>query len=102
VKLDGLDHHAGHELSGCQDLLRDVAGAEAELGLTSREALRLAERPIPLGPERRRREAARERYRRGLGAALAALGRERAVGARGPGLPVAGSSAPLPAGPPAR
>ena len=43
LKCDGVDHHAGHELSGCQDLLWDVAGAEAELRLSPREAVRLAE-----------------------------------------------------------
>jgi hypothetical protein len=106
VKCDGLDHHAGHELSGCQDLLWDVAGAEAELGLSPGETLRLAETAralapgadpsslpfyrvayqalelarwsfaaaaAPPGEERRRREEARERYRRGLGEALARL-----------------------------
>jgi hypothetical protein len=106
VKCDGLDHHAGHELSGCQDLLWDVAGAEAEHGLAPREAVRLAEAARTLapgadpaclpfyrvcylalelgrwsfaaaaaeaGPERRRREAVRERYRRGLAGALERL-----------------------------
>jgi hypothetical protein len=50
VKCDALDHHAGHELTGCQDLLWDVAGAEAELGLSPREALRLAEAARALAP----------------------------------------------------
>jgi len=50
LKCDGLDHHAGHELTGCQDLLWDVAGAEAELGLSPREALRLAEAARALAP----------------------------------------------------
>lgn len=32
-KTDALDHHAAHDLIGCQDIAWDVAGAEVELGL---------------------------------------------------------------------
>lgn len=120
VKCDAVDHHAGHELSGCQDLLWDVAGAEAELGLSPREAWRLAEaaravapgadpallpfyrvcyralelgrwwyaaQAAPDGEERRRREAERERYRRGLGEALLALEMPRIAAPSGPVSP---------------
>lgn len=43
-KVDALDHHRGHDLAGAQDALWDVAGAALELGLSRREAERLAER----------------------------------------------------------
>jgi hypothetical protein len=33
LKADALDHHAAHDLVGCQDIAWDVAGAELELGL---------------------------------------------------------------------
>jgi hypothetical protein len=108
VKTDAVDHHAAHDLAGCQDALWDVAGAQVELGLTHREARRLARaaRAVsrgadpallpfyrvaflalevgrwtyalasePPGPERARREAALERYRRALAAELHALAR---------------------------
>lgn len=43
VKADALDHHAAHDLVGCQDVAWDVAGAIAELALhTEAEALRAA------------------------------------------------------------
>jgi hypothetical protein len=124
VKADGLDHHAGHDLAGCQDVLWDVAGAELELGLSPREAQALAavarwiapgadpallpfyrvcllalevgrwtfaaggEAP---GPERARRDATLERYRRGLAAALAGLARPRKSTAPvGPAHPAGG------------
>ena len=32
-KADALDHHAGHDLVGCQDIAWDVAGAAVELAL---------------------------------------------------------------------
>lgn len=32
-KTDALDHHAGHDLIGCQDIAWDVVGAAVELGL---------------------------------------------------------------------
>jgi hypothetical protein len=33
LKTDALDHHAGHDLGGCQDVAWDVAGAGVELAL---------------------------------------------------------------------
>ena len=44
LKTDALDHHAGHDLIGCQDLAWDLAGATVELNLSSAEgrALRQA------------------------------------------------------------
>ena len=42
LKTDAIDHHAGHDLIGCQDIAWDVAGAAAELDLDDDEALRLA------------------------------------------------------------
>ena len=36
-KLDGLDHHASHDLVGCQDIAWDLAGAAVELGLSQAE-----------------------------------------------------------------
>jgi hypothetical protein len=50
LKADAVDHHAAHDLGGCQDALWDVAGAELELGLSSGEALRLAEAARAVGP----------------------------------------------------
>jgi hypothetical protein len=49
-KADGVDHHAAHDRAGCQDALWDVAGAQLELGLTEREALRIAEAARAAGP----------------------------------------------------
>jgi hypothetical protein len=43
VKTDGVDHHAGHDLVGCQDVAWDVAGAIVELALAPAEACRLIE-----------------------------------------------------------
>jgi hypothetical protein len=37
IKADALDHHAAHDLIGCQDVAWDVAGAAAELGLDPAE-----------------------------------------------------------------
>jgi hypothetical protein len=37
IKADALDHHAAHDLIGCQDLAWDVAGAAVELGLDHAE-----------------------------------------------------------------
>lgn len=37
LKADALDHHAGHDLVGCQDIAWDVAGAVVELGLSVQE-----------------------------------------------------------------
>jgi hypothetical protein len=55
-KLDGTDHHAAHDLVGCQDIAWDVAGAAVEFGLTEAEredlARALADRiGRPIGPE---------------------------------------------------
>ena len=44
VKTDAIDHHAGHDLVGCQDVAWDVAGAAAEFDLSESEEQRLAER----------------------------------------------------------
>ncbi|TGE00243.1 hypothetical protein [Methylobacterium nonmethylotrophicum] len=33
LKTDAVDHHAGHDLVGCQDVAWDIAGAAVELGL---------------------------------------------------------------------
>lgn len=37
LKADALDHHAAHDLIGCQDIAWDVAGAAVELGLDPKE-----------------------------------------------------------------
>jgi hypothetical protein len=37
LKTDALDHHAAHDLVGCQDVAWDVIGAAVELGLTLSE-----------------------------------------------------------------
>ncbi|QGW81854.1 hypothetical protein [Variovorax paradoxus] len=42
-KTDAVDHHAGHDLIGCQDPAWDVVGAQAELGLTAEELSRLVD-----------------------------------------------------------
>jgi hypothetical protein len=42
IKADALDHHAAHDLVGCQDLTWDLAGAAVELGLSAAEQQRLA------------------------------------------------------------
>jgi hypothetical protein len=38
LKSDALDHHAGHDLIGCQDMAWDLAGAIVEFDLSSRES----------------------------------------------------------------
>lgn len=43
LKTDAVDHHAGHDLVGCQDPAWDVAGAMAEFGLGGAESRRLVE-----------------------------------------------------------
>jgi hypothetical protein len=43
LKTDAVDHHAGHDLVGCQDPAWDVTGAVAEFGLGSAECRRLVE-----------------------------------------------------------
>ncbi|MDB4963842.1 MAG: hypothetical protein JWP01_3841 [Myxococcales bacterium] len=42
VKTDALDHHAAHDLVGCQDLTWDLAGAGYELEMSHHEQHRLA------------------------------------------------------------
>lgn len=37
IKTDALDHNAGHDLVGCQDIAWDVAGAVSEFGLSPAE-----------------------------------------------------------------
>lgn len=53
IKTDALDHHAAHDLIGCQDVLWDVAGAEVEFDFDAAQsrALRLAlvDRGVRLG-----------------------------------------------------
>ncbi len=44
LKTDALDHHAGHDLVGCQDIAWDIAGAAVELDLEDREVEELTER----------------------------------------------------------
>ena len=58
IKTDALDHHAGHDLIGCQDVAWDVVGAELELGLDAAELARviaIVERDggRPIDPARR-------------------------------------------------
>jgi hypothetical protein len=42
LKTDALDHHAGHDLVGCQDIAWDVVGAAVELELSAAEEAGLA------------------------------------------------------------
>jgi hypothetical protein len=56
LKTDGLDHHAGHDLVGCQDVAWDVIGAKVELALTDAEtraigAILERETGRPVAPE---------------------------------------------------
>ncbi len=44
VKTDAIDHHAAHDLVGCQDVAWDIAGAIVELGLSPDEERSLIER----------------------------------------------------------
>ena len=53
IKTDAVDHHAGHDLVGCQDIAWDVAGAAVEFDLSPDQADGLrrivssrAERPV--------------------------------------------------------
>jgi hypothetical protein len=41
LKTDALDHHASHDLIGCQDVTWDIAGATVELGLSPDETSEL-------------------------------------------------------------
>lgn len=49
IKTDGLDHHAAHDLIGCQDVTWDIAGASVELGLSAAEEKRLASMVAEVG-----------------------------------------------------
>ncbi|HLT02181.1 MAG TPA: hypothetical protein VK001_08370, partial [Geminicoccaceae bacterium] len=56
LKTDALDHHAAHDLVGCQDVAWDVAGATVELSLSPCERDRLcaaiaAEGGRPVDPD---------------------------------------------------
>ena len=42
LKADALDHHAAHDLVGCQDVAWDIAGAACELGLEGERGALLA------------------------------------------------------------
>jgi hypothetical protein len=42
IKTDAYDHHASHDLIGCQDIAWDVVGAVIELDLSAQEEQRLA------------------------------------------------------------
>ena len=44
LKADALDHHASHDLVGCQDLAWDLAGAAVELNLPEQEVTDLRQR----------------------------------------------------------
>lgn len=53
LKADALDHHAGHDLVGCQDATWDIAGAVIEFDLSNEEKAELrrgverhAQRPV--------------------------------------------------------
>lgn len=43
LKADALDHHAAHDLIGCQDIAWDLAGAAVELSLEDRQTRALAD-----------------------------------------------------------
>ncbi len=55
LKTDAVDHHAGHDLVGCQDIAWDVAGAGLEFALDRDEradlTARLGARGVPTDPE---------------------------------------------------
>ncbi|MGK6308325.1 hypothetical protein [Variovorax sp. DT-64] len=44
LKTDAVDHHAAHDLVGCQDLAWDIAGAAVEFELSTDEVARLIAR----------------------------------------------------------
>lgn len=44
LKTDAVDHHAAHDLVGCQDVAWDIAGAALEFSLSPAEAETLRER----------------------------------------------------------
>jgi hypothetical protein len=39
LKCDGVDHHAAHDLIGCQDIAWDIAGATVELDLDAEQLI---------------------------------------------------------------
>ncbi|NUZ05542.1 hypothetical protein [Piscinibacter koreensis] len=49
LKTDAVDHHAGHDLVGCQDIAWDVVGAAVELDLSPAEQLCIERRMAELG-----------------------------------------------------
>ncbi|MFT8244353.1 hypothetical protein [Roseomonas sp. BN140053] len=51
LKTDALDHHAAHDLIGCQDIAWDIAGAMAELDLDRDALLAAAEREAGRAPD---------------------------------------------------
>lgn len=57
VKTDALDHHAAHDLIGCQDIFWDVAGAMIEWTLSRDDVQRICERIDKVTGFRRPREA---------------------------------------------
>lgn len=42
LKSDAIDHHAGHDLVGCQDIAWDIVGVVQEFGFSPAEQTRLA------------------------------------------------------------
>jgi hypothetical protein len=91
IKTDALDHHAAHDLIGCQDIAWDVAGAIAEFDLDqeeSRELIRAIEglgvriEPQLLGFYRIAYLAFRLGQHR-MGASMADASEQRRIGARG-------------------
>jgi hypothetical protein len=44
LKTDALDHHARHDLVGCQDVPWDIVGVTVELGLSQTDATACAPR----------------------------------------------------------
>lgn len=55
LKTDAVDHHAGHDLVGCQDIAWDVAGAKVEFALNEDEFAiltgELATRDLAVDPD---------------------------------------------------
>jgi hypothetical protein len=52
LKTDALDHHAGHDLVGAQDVAWDIAGARIELDLTNDETAQLVDAIARRSPAR--------------------------------------------------
>jgi hypothetical protein len=53
LKADALDHHAAHDLVGCQDIAWDIAGSAIELGLPVGELAAMVSQAAgrPIDPE---------------------------------------------------